>query len=189
MAYQPQPMDLNRFYEHWVAFTPVLDAIEPTLLVSQVQALGRQDARLLLREANAVNKKDFGAEELHDRIFESYQWVLTAYEVIRMLWQRSEENPGLLRQESKDLLNRVHACITRLRIPLAKMEPAKRHRDTDFALAYPGESLENGSAAWMVSDGVWISRRAMADLMLHLLQQLTSDGINLASRSPEQEPA
>jgi len=171
-------MDLDRFYSHWVPATSVLDALEPTLLLSQVQALGRKDAQLVVRETAAVGH--FDPPEQVDRIFDSYLWVLAAYEIIRMLWQKSNGDTKLFQQPTKDLLNHAHDHVTRLRIPLAKMEPRKKNRDTDYALAYPGESTENGSAAWLVSDGIWISRRAVADLLLDLLRQMTSDGVRPA---------
>lgn len=59
----------------------------------------------------------------------------------------------------------------RIRIPLAKFEPARRHQATDSAVAWPGVHPNLG-LGWGVSNDKYVSRRQLADDLLSALEIL-----------------
>jgi hypothetical protein len=63
----------------------------------------------------------------------------------------------------------------RLRIPLAKQEPARRYEDTDWALAFP-TLVQGHGVAWRVSGDTVISRRGLADGFLDVLKSIRTGG-------------
>jgi len=100
----------------------------------------------------------------------SHLWVLGAYEVVRVLsnWTRRDATIsfGALSPQLVELKHRFE----RLRIPLAKQEVARRHKDTDSPFAFP-ILLAGYGVAWRVSDTTIISRRELADGFLVLLKK------------------
>ena len=121
-------------------------------MVEVVQGLRRLDTALT--EADKIFLSDFeknktSLEEslkLSERITLSYLWVLGAYELVRTICQRIKEKGMVF---PKDLANdfiSIKVEFERLRIPLAKMEPARRHKDTDSHIAHPVIHPDRGIA-------------------------------------------
>lgn len=151
-------------------------------LFHQAQRLGRFDVELDYGEnlvAQAIKLQKTPGATLPDaalilpdrHIYQSYLWVLSAYELIRTVDQAcSKDNTiygAALSQEIKDYKHEIE----RLRVPLAKVEPAKRHKSTDFAMAYP-LWINDREVAWQVSATNTISRKRLSDGLLTLLEKL-----------------
>jgi hypothetical protein len=63
---------------------------------------------------------------------------------------------------TRDLKHRLE----RIRVPLAKMEPARRY-PTDERIAYPTINLERG-IAWQIAEDTVVTRRELSDALLEL---------------------
>lgn len=99
---------------------------------------------------------------LTDHVFFSTVWVLVAYEVVRTLHARlgTAAPPSLI--ATKETLGRV-------RVPLVKLEPAKRFRKTD--LNWPDTLIHPQlGAAWQPTPGTVISRDDLSRLVRTTLQ-------------------
>ena len=170
-------MDQTR-YVRWVNASQCLSAIEPYMLVV-TQGFGRLDAKLVtedLRRSKLLDQTRDAALEglrLMDHLTLSYLWVLGIYELVRTLAQRVRHDPSLLPHPMHSPLVTLKQRLERLRIPLAKMEPATRHKDTDAPIAFPAISPTIG-LAWQVSSDHFVPRRELSDACLEFLEQLSS---------------
>lgn len=146
-------------YHRWVNASHIAAKYEP-FMVPSIQGLGRldhdlyeQDGLLTANPMALSSDSDLGALSYH--ITMSYLWVLGAYEIIRSMQQRNKEG-GLNDEKLAALLRKFE----RLRMPLAKFEPAKRHKKTDSQIAYPALNELYG-IAWQVSRrSLYFKRRA-----------------------------
>lgn len=167
-------MDSERL-EEWVAVSWAVLPFEPHLM-PVVQMLGRLDCQLIQdedRSAALPAELRGGIPEsvrLTDRLGLSYLWILGAYELARTLHQRALHG-STLDAESIEMIAETKRAFARLRMPLAKMEPARAHRDTDSPIAFPAIHHELG-VAWQVAPGEYITRRELANLLLNLLSIL-----------------
>lgn len=134
-----------------------------------IQGLGRLDHDLYafdrqLLSATGVLHSDGDEGALSYHITLSYLWVLGAYEVIRAMKQRKWG-------ANKDDQALVHLLrkYERIRMPLAKFEPARRHENTDSKIAYPVLNSEHG-VGWQVAPEVFISRGELSDAFLSWLE-------------------
>jgi hypothetical protein len=156
-------------YPRWVVASHRLARYE-TFMVPTLQGLGRLDEQLANRDDCYVTgqgyiREGFGLLDFSDHITLSYLWVLGAYEVVRVIAERERNGQtgfavgiaGLLRQ------------FERVRIPLAKFEPAKKHRDTDSHIAYPALN-ETYGVAWQVAEDTYISRGELSEGLLSVLE-------------------
>jgi len=167
-------MDRAR-YNRWKRASLALLPFEP-FLTQIVQQLGKIDASLYAkdgryREIRARNNAIPGEwEELTESATLAYLWVLGAYEVIRTIDQRfSELGSHAAGQYGQSAT--VKHCFERVRIPLAKLEPAKRFKSTDTGFAYPALNASHG-LGWQVAEGVVISRGELSTQFLEFLEGL-----------------
>lgn len=171
-------MDTNRL-QRWINSSSGLAAIEDFMIVV-AQGLGRLDVRLIEDDRKLcetiklpLEQRDITDESV--RITEgftiSYLWVLGAYELVRAVNQRLVDNSGLFDEELKTNVNEVKLLFERLRIPLAKFEPSRRHRDTDDYIAYPIIHREIG-VSWQLSQTVYMSRSELSEKLLDLLEKI-----------------
>jgi len=107
---------------------------------------------------------------LADRLTLSYFRVLAAYELVRTLDQRWRTGATTLPDESGNHVAVLKRRMERLRIPLAKMETARRF-PVDNTIAYPTISRDFG-LAWHVAQDTYISRRELSDQLLDFLADL-----------------
>ena len=161
-------MELLPRINRWVYASHTAAKYEP-FMVPGIQGLGRLDHdlyekdELLARNPMALSSSsDLGALSYH--ITMSYLWVLGAYEIIRSIQQRNKDT-GLSDEKLTALLRKFE----RLRMPLAKFEPANRHKNTDSKIAYPALNELNG-ITWQISDEIFISRGELANEFLSLLE-------------------
>jgi hypothetical protein len=158
----------SRFHR-WVSASHRLARYEP-FMVPTVQGLGRLDDLLAAKDARYVAdegylSENYGILDLSDHITLSYLWVLGAYEIVRVLHQRERGSDSPLAISINVLLRQ----FARLRMPLAKFEPAERHEKTDSHIAYPVLNSAHG-IAWQVSEDTYISREELAVQFLRLLE-------------------
>lgn len=167
-------VDYPRF-ERWVNVSHALARFHPFLVIL-VQGLGRLDAKLIFEDTlqlpeNTQAEIEMAALRRTENHTLSYLWVLGAYELVRTIAEKSRQDPSLQSSEAHHLLSDLEVDLERLRIPLAKLEPAKRHKNTDFSIAFPATHPKKGFA-WQVAEGVYISRRDLADSLLHYVEML-----------------
>jgi hypothetical protein len=103
-----------------------------------------------------------------DSVSLSYFWVLGAYELVRVLNQRVRERDPFCTKHFPRVKT-LKLRFERIRIPLAKLEPSRRNKATDFRIAVPVFNSESKSTDWIVAQNVAISRRELADELLDFL--------------------
>lgn len=102
------------------------------------------------------------------KMYESYLWVLSAYEVVRTLSQRADQNDGLFNASVAEKIRKTKHKLEEVRIPLAKLEP-RRGNKGETALALGGQF--GNSYGWIVEPGgKFYSRLALAEAVLELLK-------------------
>ena len=144
-----------------------------------VQGLGRLDCQLIQEDSRYCHLS--GAEQqtvtesikLTDRFTLSYLWVLGAYELVRTMDQRARDNASLIAAPLPQRLKDLKRSFERLRIPLAKMEPAKAHKGTDSPIAFPALHRELG-ISWQLTLAPFVSRRELSDALLGFLEDVRS---------------
>ena len=163
-----------------------------------VQQLGRLDARLIQADEmwpDRFFQKNLSYENgstLHEHITLSYLWVLGAYEFIRTLCDRvkmddHEKTP----EEIRNILLEAKRRFARVRVPLAKMEPASKFAAEDGPIAYPG--LKQGAGvAWQLNPNTIVTRRELSDDLLQALERRRSAFLRYRAdqhrRESEREP-
>jgi hypothetical protein len=174
----------NEFYKQWINCSLAVDKIPPLqFLCPIIQGLGKLEVHLRMWEINCIPtskpmRKSGGSEseqilfsiEMTDKFMLSYLWVLGAYEVIRTLSGISDKNKDVFGPELNEKIRKTKHTIGRLRVPLAKLEPSKKHERTDSGIAWP--SIIDNCIAWQVSKDILISRRELSDQFLELLKIL-----------------
>jgi hypothetical protein len=165
-------MDRAR-YNRWKRASFALLQVEP-FLTQTLQQLGRIDASLYqkdIRFREIRTREDAGPGEWDDLVESTtlaYLWVLGAYEVVRTIDQRCRElRLQSIAQCSSSSI--VKHSFERVRIPLAKLEPANRHKASDTGFAYPTLNSTHG-IGWKVADEVVISRGALSSELLEFLE-------------------
>ena len=145
-----------------------------------VQQLGRMDARLIQAD-ETWPYRFFGKKlsyedstDLHEHITQSYLWVLGAYEFLRTLCDRvrsdaEEKTP----EEVRNILLDTKRRFARVRMPLAKMEPASKYSNEDGPIAYPGMKRGAG-VAWQLNPNAIVTRRELSDALLEALERRRS---------------
>lgn len=166
-----------RFYK-WIKLSHQISFGEP-FLVPFIQNLGSMEMdldsreRLLLAEMREKNELPIESLVLLNRVMSDSQlWVLGAYEAIRTVSQRAdiEAQAGSFQKAEAEKIRTVKHYFERVRVPLAKMEPSKRHKDTDSKIAYPTLLKEHG-VAWMLNEEFIVSRLELSNAFLSLLKE------------------
>jgi hypothetical protein len=159
--------------ERWVKASHRLKQIEPFMIV-YLQGLGHLDCELISGDEHFCQHLDNHAtiEEsfrLTHRFTLSYLWVLGAYELVRTLDERCTKNHALIDTTLKQHVQDFKGKIARLRMPLAKMQPARKHPN-DSPIAYPGIHQELG-IAWHIGKNTFITRRELSNDFLDLIEK------------------
>jgi len=166
-------------YEEWVKCSIgwlIFEESEGTL-TTKLQGLGIIDAELY-----DINKVDIKQELNNDlTVFDhvnikSYLWILGIYEFFRMFDQKLRENPTLVDDEIIKLTNKVKKEFARIRVPLAKMEPANKYKKTDFAI--PKLGANNIQIGWRINENEVIWYRDLSNLAINVLNQMRTYRIN-----------
>lgn len=141
-----------------------------------IQQLGNIDIQLITCENQNFKERADLIMGLSYHLTTSYLWVLGAYEIIRNLHSKISD------PELSDKFKKLKHKISRLRMPLAKLEAANQNKN-DYPFAWPGLQQELG-VCWQINDnkiegqacssdtvGI-ISRRELADQFLTLLSEI-----------------
>jgi hypothetical protein len=133
--------DADKRDERWLNVPIRLLRFEEPMM-PLVQQLGRMDVRLIqadelwpARFAHNDRSYDEGTA-LHEHITLSYLWVLGAYEFIRTLCDRVKTDQEKTPEEVRNILLDAKRHFARVRMPLAKMEPASKFQNEDGPIAY-----------------------------------------------------
>jgi hypothetical protein len=122
---------------------------------------------------------------LSDRINLSAFWPMGTYEAARTLDHALHKDPKGLPRNLVARAKKVKQKFARPRMLLPKHEPATRHTATDLASAV----ARRGDLGWKVAPRLIVTRRALADMFLKLLERIASQpkrplAISLSTRRP-----
>lgn len=169
------PVECTERWGRWVKVSVGLGRFEQEMMWG-IQQIGRIDVRLI--QADEKWTQRFGAGALSpnetsgvgEHITASQHWVLGAYEFIRTLCDRLnnddiEKTPEDVRQRAEE----VKRKFARLRMPLAKMEPASKFSKEDWSAAKSG-MLPGKGVSWKVNETTTISRIELSDALLEVLE-------------------
>lgn len=156
--------------ERWIKASVAAGKFE-VFMMPAVQSLGKLDV-VLSEQSNRLVQR-FPAEgetmefslEMNDHMTLAYLWVLGAYEILRSIAQRLSTQPQRFKE--------AKASFERIRIPLAKYEPAKKHASTDSAVAYPIFHFQHG-VGWQVNQSTVFTRSELSRDFWEGLESLIS---------------
>jgi hypothetical protein len=163
-------MDYARL-KRWVDASQWLKKLDELMLLP-AQQLGRFDCQLVAASPGFATCETIEMKmAFQDHIGLSYLWVLGGYELVRTIDQRFRDAPSLASAELRSQTSLVKRGFERARVPLAKFEPAHRHRDNDFGFAWPAYEPDRG-VAWTVAQNTYVSRSELANSLLLLLETI-----------------
>jgi hypothetical protein len=143
-------------------------------LPHHIQLLGIVDAEVrgvrrghILDDDGRPREDEHGILMLEHYQIKAHLWLLGAYELVRMLSQRLRETPEFASDESIAKVNEAKRAFERVRIPLAKLKAASRHKNTDFEVALPG--IGERGIGWRVAEDVVIYQEELSDLLYEML--------------------
>lgn len=167
--------DMER-YASWIELSTHIIKVEKAM-VPIINALGKKDCELVERDTKAIDlvleaENDIGASgELDRLITDSYLWILGMYELVRTLHHISREGHELLDEQATDILSQLNDTYRRVRVPLAKLEPARGYKETDWPeilpIFEPGEGI-----GWQLSDKNFVTRQSLSDKALRDLSDV-----------------
>lgn len=166
----------------WEIAAASLHDIEPNLGWT-IGVLGKLDHELYERDQRHIELARMGPSaklsewvNVLDAISLSYLWVLGAYEAVRTINQRLL-HLGHAAANRKRASGDLKHQFERLRVPLAKLEPARRHSTTDYSFPRPGIDDDRG-IAWEVAPGEALSRSRLSDDFLSFLERLRDGSLS-----------
>ena len=164
----------ERYTRWWNSSLKILSKLEPNA-ISIVQQLGRLDIKLIKmsKRHHPQSKSDNDIlSEFDEYLTLSYLWVLGAYEISRIIHKRCMDNKSLFPQDILDKAESTKHYFERVRIPLAKLEKARRFKHTDNRIAFPRNSRKG--LGWEVSKKTFITRKELSNSLLKLLETMSN---------------
>jgi len=139
-----------------------------------IELIDYEDKLLKLEPSNKKAEKEIidDSIRLTKSFTYSYLWVLGSYELVRTIDQKCRENSNLLGENLNNKIKELKIKFERIRIPLAKMEPAKRYKETDYRIAYPTIKVPGNRLGWRISENEYIVRKELSDDLLDVLDEL-----------------
>lgn len=168
----------------WITYSHALAGVDRFFVIT-VQQIGMLDARLVFFDKKLLQNGDQDKLTdiyLNEQLAQSYMWILGAYEVIRTLNENKRPGYNTYGNFQQRAMNLKHK-FERIRIPLAKFEPSRKHKATDSSVAYPTFSLDKG-VAWQISSTTYITRRELSDEMLDLFKDIYNENNNINIVNP-----
>lgn len=161
-------------YEKWVTRSfRWLREEKDSHLPHHIQMLGIVDAELrgvrredIFDSAGKPIEDSDGILVLERHQIKAHLWVLGAYELVRMISQRLRENEELASSESIEKVTETKKLFERVRIPMAKLEPSKRHKKTDFEVAYAG--MGSKGLGWKVAPDTIIYQEELSEKLYEM---------------------
>lgn len=158
-------------YSLWVSVSLSWARNDPEwVTVTRIQGLGIIDAELY--DINRYDVEEVLENNLtvYDHVnIKSYLWILGAYELLRMMDQRIRETPEIADENATTYINQAKKEFERIRVPLAKLEKARRFHD-DFAVPKLGADEEE--LGWQINENEIIYYRYLSDIVIDTLNQL-----------------
>lgn len=145
---------------------------EPTgVIMTRIQGLGVIDAVLYDVNKEIINNKLDHDLTVFDFVnIQSYLWVLGVYELFRMADQRIKENPEVANENASTQINKAKTEFSRIRVPLAKLEPSNKFKKSDYSVARLGAN--NEQLGWEINENEIIYYRHLSDLAIFTFDQL-----------------
>lgn len=166
----------NNRLSRWKATLIAVDKIDNNIS-NVVDKLAKLDCKLIdwgkkHDPGSKIEKGTLDDFEEYETI--SYLWVLGAYEIIRTIHQRCKNN-NIFTQETLNKIKDTKDYLAQLRIPLAKLEPERHHKDIDdYLIAFPHGTEEGMS--WLLSGETCIKRIDLSNRFLELLEAILGPG-------------
>jgi hypothetical protein len=184
------PVESTERWERWVKVSVGLGRFEQQMMWG-IQQIGRIDGRLIQADDKWTQRFVAGAlspdeqTAVSEHITASQHWVLGAYEFLRTLCDRLnvddlEKTPEDVRQWAEDVKRR----FARLRMPLAKLEPASKYSKEDWSAAKPG-MLAGKGVCWKVNETTTISRIELSDALLEVLEFRRAAFLRWRAQNPD----
>jgi hypothetical protein len=154
----------------WIEHQGPLDHIHD-LLRAPYQGIAWIDALLVKEDKKLVSGESVGfMGDLSQHFTQAYLWVLGAYEIVRTLSQFSDETKNSALSAHKNEIRVLKHKFELVRVPLAKFE-APRRNPNGYTFAWPIIDKQKGTG-WLISEGVYITRRELSDEFLELMKKL-----------------
>jgi hypothetical protein len=96
--------------------------------------------------------------------------VLGVYELFRMADQKIKENPEIANENASTQINKAKTEFSRIRVPLAKLEPSNKFKKSDYSLPQLGANKEQ--LGWKINDTEIIYYRNLSNLAIYTFDQL-----------------
>ncbi|WP_285404890.1 hypothetical protein [Luteibacter sp. ME-Dv--P-043b] len=161
-------------YSEWVRFAGFVIRRATGGLPHHLQLLGIVDAELRgIRREHLLGQDGRPLEDafgilMHERIIiQAHLWVLGVYEFIRMLDERLRDNPALATDASIAMITATKRQFSRLRVPLAKLEPESRHAKEDLVVPLPG--MGPAGIAWQLNPDLMVYQEDLSDVLMDML--------------------
>ncbi|HCJ0464165.1 TPA: hypothetical protein OMQ61_001140 [Acinetobacter baumannii] len=168
---------LNR----WIKASFALGKVEP-FFVPTFQSLGRLDSRLVFFDKIIIKNLmkgdkgdfDFNAYTV-EHLSQATLWLFGAYEIVRVLNDKKfKKKPEMATYKKyQPEINALKLKLARIRMPLAKFEPADKHKG-DAHVPTPSFNITHG-VAWQITESEWIIRKELSDEMLELLEKILEE--------------
>lgn len=154
----------------WIEHQGALDRVQG-LLCAPYQGIAWIDAFLVKEDRRLIAGEEIGfMGDLSQHFTQAYLWVLGAYEIVRTISQFSDKNENSVLSEHKDEIRKLKHKFELVRMPLAKFEAPRRNPD-GYTFAWPIIDKSKGTG-WLISEGVYITRRELSDEFLKLMKRL-----------------
>jgi hypothetical protein len=140
-----------------------------------VRALGRLDSFLRKESRSAVGdleETEFpNLSVIEDYLALSQLWVFGAYELLRSIDQKLSEGDFALPMTTSAKVKEMKMRFARIRVPLAKLEPANRFRLVDEVPkgACVVSSAKEKGWCWQLNANTYVWRHDLGDELLSLL--------------------
>ena len=170
-------MDFERF-ERWGNGSRHVKKIGDDIQ-SIILSLGRLDSKLISNEIEILKllpqdpndpKMIKIAVDIGEHLTLSYLWVLGAFEIVRTLEFRCRIQPTIFGEEINKKMKDLKKYFSRLRVPLAKLEPEEHHKSTDYHIAFP--AIGKDGVGWRISSDTIIYRKRLSNKLLELLEEM-----------------
>jgi len=137
---------------------------------TRLQGLGIIDAELYDINKQSIHTPIENDLTVFDVVnIKSYLWVLGVYEFLRMADQKIREKPEIANENARNQIKIAKDKFNRIRVPLAKLEPSKKHKN-DYSVPKLGANDEQ--LGWQINDNEIIYYRELSDLAIFTLNQL-----------------
>lgn len=159
-------------YSLWVRSSMAWSRNEPTgVIMTRLQGLGIIDAELYDVNKHVINTKLENDLTVFDLVnINSYLWVLGVYEFFRMADQRIKEKPEIANENAASLINKAKTEFSRIRVPLAKLEPSNKFKNKDYPI--PQLGANDDQLGWKINENEIIYYRELSDLVIYTLDGL-----------------